>query len=317
MKKYYRWILLICLIVLSVYSLSIGVQDFSFKELLSGNQTQASLAIVSRIPRLASILVTGAALSVAGLIMQAITNNKFVSPSTAGTMEWCRFGVMISIALFGSASMGVKVLVAFIVSLLGTMLFLNILRKVKVKDNVLTPLIGMMLGGVVSSITSFVAYRLDIIQNMSSWLQGSFALILKGNYELLYLGIPCLIIAIVYANHFTIAGMGDSFAKNLGLKYDQIIFIGLAIVSIMTSIVVVNVGSLPFIGLIIPNILSIYKGDNVKSNVIDCALLGSFFVLVCDLFSRLVLYPYELPISVVVSVVGSIVFLYLIVRKKR
>ena len=305
------------LIVFAVYSLSIGVQDFSFTALFNGESSQLTLAIISRLPRLASILLTGAMLSVAGLIMQSITSNKFVSPSTAGTMEWCRFGVMIAMVLFSQASTGQKVFIAFIIALLGTMLFMKILQKVKIKDTVMTPLIGMMLGSVVSSVTTFVAYRLDIIQNMSSWLQGSFALILKGNYELLYLGIPCLILSMIYANHFTIAGMGDSFAKNLGLRYEHIIFIGLSLVSIMTSIVVVNVGSIAFIGLIIPNLLSMLKGDNVKKNVIDCALWGAGFVLICDIFSRVIIFPYELPISVVVSVIGSILFLFLIRRKKR
>lgn len=297
--------------------MSIGVQNFNFKAILIGESSQLNLAVISRIPRLASILLTGSMLSVAGLIMQSITSNKFVSPSTAGTMEWCRFGVMIAMVLFNQATTNQKVLIAFIIALLGTMLFMKILQKVKIKDTVMTPLIGMMLGSVVSSVTTFVAYRLDIIQNMSSWLQGSFALISKGNYELLYLGIPCLVLAMFYANHFTIVGLGDTFTKNLGLRYEYVVFIGLSLVSIMTSIVVVNVGSIAFIGLIIPNLLSMYQGDNVKKNVIDCALWGAGFVLVCDILSRVIIFPYELPISVVVSVIGSILFLFLIRRKKR
>lgn len=276
-----------------------------------------NIAILSRIPRLVSILVTGASLSIAGLIMQTITRNRFVSPSTAGTMDWCRFGILIAILLFGSQSALVQIIVAFVVSLLGTLLFMKVLARVQYKDAVIVPLIGMMMGNVVSSITTFFAYRLDMIQNMSSWMQGDFALIIKGNYELLYLGIPFLLIATLYAHHFTIAGMGKSFSNNLGLNHERIVMIGLVVISVITSVVVVTVGSIAFIGLIIPNLISMYKGGNVKATIFDTAMLGAIFVLICDIIGRVLIYPYEIPISVIVSVVGSALFLCIIFRRNR
>lgn len=314
MKK--RGICLIILFVLSILSLNIGVKEFHLLDLLMGKSSDVELAILSRIPRLLSILVTGASLSIAGLIMQTITNNKFVSPSTAGTMEWCRFGVMLAILLFGSQSSFFKMLIAFITAFLGTILFMKVLSKIKYKDAVLVPLIGMMMGSVVSSITTFFAYRFDIIQNMSSWLQGDFSLVIKGSYELLYLGIPFLILACIYSHHFTIAGMGESFSKNLGLNHQKIIMLGLIIVGLITSTTVVTVGSISFIGLIIPNIISIYKGDNLKHTLFDTAMVGAGFLLICDMIGRVLIAPYEIPISVIVSVIGSFLYLLLILRRK-
>ncbi|MDE6196219.1 MAG: iron chelate uptake ABC transporter family permease subunit, partial [Erysipelotrichaceae bacterium] len=195
-------------------------------------------------------------------------------------------------------------------------LFMKVLSKIKYKDAVLVPLIGMMMGSVVSSITTFFAYRFDIIQNMSSWLQGDFSLVIKGSYELLYLGIPFLILACIYSHHFTIAGMGESFSKNLGLNHQKIVMLGLIIVGLITSTTVVTVGSISFIGLIIPNIISIYKGDNLKHTLFDTAMVGASFLLICDMIGRVLIAPYEIPISVIVSVIGSFLYLLLILRRK-
>lgn len=312
-----RIFLIVVLIILSIISIMIGVKDFSLLGIFNGNADDVNLVLISRMPRLISIIVTGASLSVAGLIMQTITNNKFVSPSTAGTMEWCKFGVMIAILLFGGRSSLIKMGVAFICALFGTLLFMKLLTKLQFKNAIIVPLVGMMMGNVVGSITSFFAYKYDIIQNMSSWLQGNFSLIIKGRYELLYIGIPFFIIAYVYANKFTIAGMGESFSQNLGLNHKRVVMGGMVIVAFITSTVVVTVGSIPFLGLIIPNIVAIYKGDNIKNTLFDIALLGSIFILICDILGRIIIYPYEVSISVVVSVVGSVIFLVILFWRNK
>lgn len=308
------FILIFLLFILSFFSLLIGVEDFVFIELLKGNEHETNLALISRIPRLISILVTGAGLSISGVILQTITNNKFVSPTTAGMMEWAKFGILVSIIFFANASSLVKMSVAFIFTIGGTMLFMKIVYSVKHQSSVMIPLIGIMLGAVVTSITTFVAYRLDLIQNIHSWLQGSFSLVVKGKYEILYIGIPFLFIAYIYANKFTIAGMGRSFATNLGLNHSKIVFIGLIISSIITSVIVVSIGSIPFVGLIVPNIVSIYRGDNLKNTLFESAVLGALFVLICDIVGRVIIYPYEISVSIVSGFVGSFIFLYLIFR---
>lgn len=312
---HYFWLSL--LLILSIYSLTIGVKDFSLIGILTNNQQDINLALVSRIPRLISILVTGASLSIAGIIMQTLTQNKFVSPSTAGTMEWSRLGIMLSILFFGGQATSYKMAIAFATTLFGTLLFMKLLQRIQFKNAILVPLIGMMLGNVVGSITSYFALKYDIAQNMSSWLQGNFALVIKGRYELIFLGIPFLIIAYLYANKITIAGMGDSFANNLGVNHKAIVMIGLVIVAIITSTVVVTVGSIPYIGIIIPNIVTMIKGDNLRKSLPITAILGALFVLVCDILGRVILFPYEISISVIISVLGSLVFLLLLFGRKR
>ncbi|MGM9975080.1 MAG: ABC transporter permease [Clostridiaceae bacterium] len=313
MKKRY---LFIVLIILSFLSLFIGVRDIKIWEIFNFSEGSMQVMVLSRIPRLVSIIVVGMSMSISGLIMQAISRNKFVSPTTAATNDWARLGILVAMMLFGSASYVEKLLIAFVFALGGTFLFMKILNKIKYKNAIFIPLLGIMLGNIISSVTTFFAYRYDMVQNISSWLQGNFALIIKGRYELLYLGIPLVIIAYVYSNKFTIAGMGEEFSVNLGLNYNKVVTLGLVIVSLITSVTVLTVGSIPFLGLIIPNIVSLYNGDNLRENIPHTALLGAVFVLACDILSRVLIYPYELTIGVVVGVIGSGMFLYLILRRK-
>lgn len=203
-------------------------------------------------------------MSICGLIMQQLSRNKFVSPTTAGTLDATRLGILVSMLLFSNAAMLVKMSVAFAFALAGSFLFMNILNRIKFKDAIFIPLVGLMFGNILSSITTFFAYKADVIQNMSAWLQGDFSMIMKGRYELLYISIPIILLAYFFAHRFTVAGMGEDFAKNLGLSYKQTVNIGLILVSLVTATVVLTVGMIPFLGLIIPNIISIFMGDHMK-----------------------------------------------------
>lgn len=306
--------LIVATIILSVISLFIGAKTLSIQDLFNGGETEVLVFMLSRIPRLISILITGMALSISGLIMQQITRNKFVSPSTAATMDSAKFGILVSMIFLPGLPVIGKMGIAFIFALGGTFLFMFILRKIKVKNAIVIPLVGIMLGNLIDSITTFVSYRFDLIQNINAWLQGSFSMVTKGRYEIIYLAIPLGIIAYIFANKFTIAGMGEDFAKNLGLNYQLIVNIGLAIVALISSAVLVTIGSIPFVGLIVPNIVSMVRGDNLKNSLGTTALLGAVFLLFCDILGRVLIYPYEISISLTVGVLGSIVFLYLIFK---
>lgn len=309
--------LAILVIILSVISVFVGVSDVSLLDIFSLTEDQKEVLVISRLPRLVSILIAGMSMSICGLIMQQLSKNKFVSPSTAGTLDSARLGILVSMMIFTSATQLEKMLVSFAFALLGTLVFMKILEKVKFKDAIFIPLIGLMFGNIISSVSTFFAYQNNLIQNMSSWMQGDFSMIMSGNYELMYVSIPILLIAAFYANKFTIAGMGEDFSKNLGLNYRQVVNLGLIIVALVTASVVLSVGMIPFLGLIIPNIVTIYQGDNLKKTLLHTALLGAIFVLVCDIIGRVIIYPYEIPISLTVGVIGSGVFIYLLVRRKK
>ena len=297
------------------FSLFLGVANVSLSGIFSLDAGQVSMLLISRLPRLCSILVTGSSLAIAGLIMQSITRNRFVSPTTAGTMEWCRFGVMTAILCFPEAPALLRVTAAFAVSLCGTSLFLAIISRIRSRSIILVPLAGMMLGSVVNAVATFFAYQYDIVQNMTSWLQGNFSLVIQGNYELLYLSLPFMVLAYIFADRFTIAGMGRGMTTALGLDHAGIMRMGLVIVAMISSITIVGVGNIPFLGLVVPNLVSIYRGDSVKSTLFDTAWLGAVLVLACDVASRLILYPYEIPVGIVLSIAGGALFLALLFRR--
>lgn len=303
-------------IVLSLISLFVGAYNISPRDLLDFQSEEAQIFYISRIPRLMAILLAGAGMSIAGLIMQSLSRNKFVSPTTAGTLDATRLGILMAMMFFTNATYFQKISFAFIFALAGTFLFMQILNRIKFKDAVFIPLIGLMFGNILSSITTFFAYRADIIQNISAWLMGDFSLIMQGRYELLYISLPVLILSYVYAQRFTVAGMGEDFAKNLGLSYKSIVNLGLTLVALVSTTVVLTVGMIPFLGLIIPNIVSIFKGDNLSKTIPHTALLGMSFLLACDILGRVIKYPYEIPINLTVGVIGSAIFLIMLFRGK-
>ena len=308
--------LVVMLVILSLVSIFLGAKNINIADILSGDKDALHLMAVSRFPRLISILMAGSAMSICGLIMQQISQNKFVSPTTGATIDSAQLGIVIAMVLIPGATIMQKASIAFVFALAGTFIFMTFLRNLKVKNVIFVPLVGIMFGNIIGSITTYIGYEFDIMQNVGAWMQGNFSMILKGNYELLYLAIPLMIVAFIFAHKFTVAGMGEDFATNLGLDYKKIVNLGLVIVSIVTVCVVITAGQIPYIGLIVPNIVSLYKGDNVHENIWDTALFGAIFVLVCDIVARIMIYPYELSVGLTVGVIGSAIFLYLILRRK-
>lgn len=313
MKIYY---LLFTAIVLAFVSLFIGAIDISPLDLLNWDSEQTQIFLISRVPRLAAIILAGAGMSIAGLIMQSLSRNKFVSPTTAGTLDAAKLGILISMLFFTNVTYTQQIVFSFAFALIGTFFFMQILDRIKFKDVIFVPLIGIMYGNILSSITTFFAYEADLIQNISAWLMGSFTLMISGRYELLYVSVPAIILAYIYANKFTVAGMGEDFAKNLGLSYKLVLNIGLILVAIISTTVVLTVGVIPFLGLIVPNIVSLYLGDNLRKTIPHTAVFGVVFLLICDIIGRVIVHPYEIPVNITVAVIGSAIFLAMLVRGK-
>ena len=302
----YRW-LIASLVGLSFLSLLIGVSSVQLTEFFH----------ISRLPRTICIVLVGATSSICGLIMQHLTQNKFVSPTTAGTMDSARLGILIVMLFLPNASIVTRSATAFAFAFLGTGLFLYFARMIPQKNQLMLPLIGVMWGNIIGSIATFFAYQYQLVQNMSSWLQGNFSTILRGNYELLYLTIPLLGIIYYFAYQFTIVGLGESFAVNLGMNYHKMQLLGVGLVSLASAVVLIMVGTMPFLGVIVPNLVARMYGDQVHQTLGITALFGSIFLLICDILARVLIYPYEIPVSVIVGIIGGIIFLFLLVKGEK
>jgi iron complex transport system permease protein len=306
----------IILLILAVFSLFVGVADITVADIINWDVEKISLISISRIPRTAALILAGVGMSVSGVIMQQMTQNKFVSPTTAGTLEAAKMGLLIFFIYTSAAGMALKLLSAFLFTFLASIVFLAIVRKIKHRNVIFVPLVGLMFGGIIGSISTFLAVRLNIVQDSNAWMMGDFSGILQGRYELIYLSLPAIVITYLYANKFTVIGMGEEFSKNLGLNYNSIMNIGLFCVSLTVSSVVITAGAIPFLGLIIPNVVSLIFGDNLKKTLPLVALTGAIFLLICDVFGRIIIYPYEVPIGVTVSIFGAIIFLFLLWKRR-
>jgi len=273
--------------------------------------------MISRFPRTLSLVLIGAGLSIAGFIMQQIAQNKFVSPTTAGSLDAAKMGILFSLILLPQATLIGKMISALLFTFLASLVFMLIIRKVKFRNSVFIPLAGIMFGNILGAIATFFAYKNNIVQNTQEWMLGDFSAVMQGQYETIYLILPIVILTYIYADRLTIVGMGDSFARNLGLSYGTVVNMGLFAVSLIVSASVVTVGAIPFVGLVIPNIVSMILGDNLRKTLPYSALVGAAFLLFCDILGRIMIFPYEIPIGMMVGVIGGITFLILIIKKSR
>lgn len=305
-------------IVLAVASTMVGVSDVPLSAWWpwSADAEAREILWVSRFPRTVALVLAGTAMAVSGLLMQLLVRNRFVEPSTVGTTEAAGFGLVVITLLAPGAPIIVKMVAAAIAALVGTWLFLRVVRVLPVHNTVLVPVVGLMLGGVIAAMTTFLAYRFDLLQSLNTWMTGDFSGVLRGRYELLWVVGALTALAYVAADRFTVAGLGESFATNVGLAHGRVLATGLGLVSVVSAVTVVTVGVIPFLGLVVPNLVSAVLGDNARRSIPWVALVGAGLVLVCDLVGRLVRYPYEIPIGTVMGVVGAAFFLVILLRTR-
>lgn len=303
--------------LLTLASLLIGAESLEFSDLGDLGSPTWTIILHSRIPRTLAIILSATGLSVTGLMMQAIGKNKFISAGTVGTTDAALLGLMIGYLLFGSQPLIIKWLFAFVVALAATFLFMMLLSKMPLKDLIIVPLIGMMFGGVLSAVSSYLAYQFDALNVLASIGVGSFSTMTTGRYELLLVIIIPLIVAWRYSHQFALISLGKDFSSNLGVRYHLIVNLGLVIIALVSAASFASVGPLPFVGLIVPNIVTHYYGDHLSKSIIDLGLFGSVFVLANDVISRVVIYPYEISVSFTMGITGALVFLIMLSRWQK
>ncbi|GAA1485172.1 ABC transporter permease [Brachybacterium fresconis] len=297
--------------LLLVASLFTGVYD------VVGTEEGAEMFAITRIPRTIALVLAGAAMAMSGLIMQLMTQNRFVEPSTTGTTEWAGLGLILVMIVSPQADLLTRMTVAIIFSFVGTMVFFAFLRKVTLRSSLIVPIIGIMLGAVVGSVSTFVALQFDALQNLGVWFAGSFTSVLRGQYEVLWIVLLVGIAVFFVADRLTVAGLGEDIATNVGVNYQRVLLLGTGLVAVATGVVTVVVGNLPFLGLIVPNVVSMIRGDDLRSNLPWVCLLGIGIVTVCDLVGRIVIMPFEVPVSLILGILGAAVFIALLLRQRR
>lgn len=308
------WMVLFIIAALS--SLFIGVIDLSPRDLIADSDALA-LIVQSRAPRLFAVIITGASLAIAGTIMQMLVRNRFVEPMTAGTGQGAALGILAVVLLAPTASIFTKMMIASTTALLTNIGFLTIVSRLPPTRPILVPLVGLTYGGIIGAVVTFVAYQADLLQYVDVWMNGEFSGVLQGRYELLWLAAAIALISYLAADQFAIAGLGRTVSINLGLNYGQVMTFGLVIVSVIAAVTVVTVGMIPFVGLVVPNIVSRLAGDNLRSTLPTVAATGAGLVLISDVIGRVVRYPFEIPAGTIFGIIGTVIFLWLLYRPAR
>ncbi|OOH89668.1 iron ABC transporter permease [Pasteurellaceae bacterium 15-036681] len=307
---------LLILFILCPISITTGVADFHWQNIFSQPE-QTQLLFVSRLPRTLAVVLVGATLAIAGMVLQIVLKNRFIEPSMIGASQSAGLGILLTSLLFPTSALIVKMSLATLSALIGMGIFSLLLNRLPPYQHLMVPLVGIVFGNIIESISTFIAYETDSLQVLYIWFSGDFSGILAGRYELLWFTAGLGILVYIMADRLSIAGLGRNLSTSLGVNYRQMTWIALFIVAMITSVVVVTVGQIPFIGLVVPNIVSRLAGDRLRHNLPSVALFGANLVLFCDILGRIVNAPYEIPISTLFGVVGTLIFLYLLFKGKR
>jgi len=299
------------LILLAALSLMIGATNLWTSPLDSG-----MVLAVSRIPRTLAAMLAGAGLALAGVVIQQTVQNRLVEPGLTGTPEAAMLGLLVITLLAPGAPLMVKMAVAALAALLGTAGFFALSRHVPRRDPMLLPLVGLIYAGILGSMALGAAWATDLVQYLWGWQSGEFSGVLRGRYELLWIVAGLAVALYLLADRITLLGLGEDYARSLGLNYRQTVLIGLGIVALTSAVIVVSVGAMPFVGLVVPNLVSRWRGDNLRRNLPLVAAAGAGFVLASDMLGRLLRWPYEIPAATIFAVVGAGLFLWLLNRPR-
>lgn len=275
----------------------VGASQMSWSALLSASDDAWLTLTASRLPRLAALVLTGVGLSICGVILQQIVRNRFVEPATCGGLDAAKLGILVALTVLPGAGATGRMLFALVFCLLASLAYVAIIRRIRFTNLVLVPVIGLMYGSVLSAIAEFYAYRHNILQSMQGWLLGDFSRVIEGNYEIIYLILPIVVLTYLYAQRFTVLGMGEGMATSLGLNYAATAILGLVLVAVTVSATVITVGAIPFVGLVVPNLVALRYGENLKRTLPIVAMCGAALLLACDILGRLLIHPTKCPLA--------------------
>ncbi|MEK9196756.1 FecCD family ABC transporter permease [Ureibacillus sp. FSL E2-3493] len=268
----------------------------------------------SRLPRAIAVILVGAFLAVAGAVMQGITRNYLASPSLMGVNDGSAFVITLAMVFLPGLPNYQMILLSMLGSALGAGLVFGFGSFIR---NGLSPvrlaIIGTVIGMFLSSVASAVAMYFQVSQTVSAWYNTKIHMV---DLNMLFLSIPFglvgLLLAIISARAITITSLGEETAISLGQKTKIIKIISMLSVVCLTGTAVALVGKIAFVGLVIPHITRFLVGVDYRFIIPCSAVMGAFFLALCDLISRYINFPYETPIGVVTSLVGIPFFLFLI-----
>jgi iron complex transport system permease protein len=272
-----------------------------------------------RLPRVIGAAAMGAAFAVAGALMQGVTRNPLADAGILGINAGATFVVALSFAIFPNLPYSFLILLSFTGAVLSTLL---VFLLGGTRAGGLTPLRLTLAGAVVAamlhSLSTGVAIYYDLSQDLAFWYAGGVAGVKWSHLQLL---LPIILITLVWSvtlgRSVSLLSLGDDVAANLGVKTKRIRALGMAGAVILAGVSVSVVGSIGFVGLVVPHISRKLVGVDYRFIIPLSALLGAVLLVLADLGARMVNPPRELAIGVMVALIGVPFFLYLARKERR
>lgn len=315
---------LILLIVFMSISLTKGAAGIPLSTVVESfihfdpNSSQHLLVIDMRLPRVIGGVLIGAALAVAGAIMQGMTRNPMADTGIMGLNSGAGLAIALCYAVFKSATYSQIVIASFLGAALGASLVYIISNMVPGNNNPMKlVLAGATVSALLSALSQGFAISAGASQNVTFWTMGSMA---GTNWNQIKLATPIILIAltgaVIISRGVSILSMGEEVALGLGVKTKLIKFLGTFIVVLLAGTSVAVAGTVSFIGMMIPHFSRFLIGPDYRLIIPTSAVLGGLMLVASDLFSKTFAPPVELPVGAIIALIGVPVFLYFARKQK-
>nr|WP_304264314.1 iron ABC transporter permease [Phascolarctobacterium succinatutens] len=329
-------LLAVLLVLAFLWALSIGTVKLSFVQIYEGivNQFTSGMAIETagqgpvhdiiwllRLPRLVLAALVGMGLSVCGVIMQAVVKNPLADPYILGISSGASLGATAAILLgigvaLGENFVGIAAFIGAFAMSLGVLFISNLGGR---SNSIKLLLGGMALSAVCGAFSSFIVYfanNKEGMQSIAYWMMGSFA---GAKWENLMIIAPIVILAVLFlwtqSRMLNLMLLGDESALTLGTDLHIYRQIYLLVSSLIVGFVVYSAGMIGFVGLVVPHVIRMLVGTDHKKLIPVAALTGAIFLVVADGLCRVIIPRTELPIGILISIIGAPCFVYLMIKK--
>lgn len=314
------------LFVIGAYlSLRFGAISYSHQQLVETlrhpmtDSPVQDVVIDLRLPRMVAAILVGAAMAQAGAMMQGITRNAIADPGLLGINAGAGLALILGYAIFGSLHYSQILVICLLGSCLAAGLVFGLSYQVQKGYNQLRLILsGAMVASLFSAIGQAITIYFDLSTAVIGWQAGG---LVQVNWKMLAIIGPLIIVGLILAQLFshqlTILSLNETVAKNLGQRTALMTMVLLGIVLLLSAAAVALVGSLSFVGLIIPHFIRMFTGKNYKMLLPLTAFAGASFLIWVDLVCRSINPPAETPISAVISIIGLPCFLWLIRKEKH
>ena len=329
-------LLAVLLVLAFLWALSIGTVKLSFVQIYEGivNQFTSGMAIATagqgpvhdiiwllRLPRLVLAALVGMGLSVCGVIMQAVVKNPLADPYILGISSGASLGATAAILLgigvaLGENFVGIAAFIGAFAMSLGVLFISNLGGR---SNSVKLLLAGMALSAVCGAFSSFIVYfanNKEGMQTIAYWMMGSFA---GAKWETLAVIGPIVLLAVLFlwtqSRMLNLMLLGDESALTLGTDLHIYRQIYLLVSSLIVGFVVYAAGMVGFVGLVVPHVIRMLVGTDHKKLIPVSAMTGAVFLVIADGLCRVIIPRTELPIGILISLIGAPCFVYLMIKK--